>query len=249
MKLSGKKFFFGRGYTSLIVLVLSLFFFVEAIAAANDVFFPIVYHDIKPTPTITPTPTLIPGGVIVLPNSSAFTTSTGTLHVVGEVQNNTVYTLRNVTVTANFYNSSNQWLDTNSELTFMNDLPPGAKTCFNLSLDAPQGWSYYQFDPVTYQTNGEPLPDLTLTNVSGSYNSQFKYYRITGNVRNDENVIVYEIRTVGTVYNISGKVIGCEFDQINSLNPGSTSSFEINFLDRDYIDAASYRVQVDGDIP
>jgi hypothetical protein len=38
-----------------------------------------VYHDIKPTPTVTPTPTLIPGGVVVLQNHSSFTETSGTL--------------------------------------------------------------------------------------------------------------------------------------------------------------------------
>jgi hypothetical protein len=251
MKLFGKNFSPRRGYTSLIVLVLSLFFFVEAIAAAGDIFFPIVYHDIQPTPTITPTPTLIPGGAVILPNHYAFTTSTGTLHVVGEIQNNTTYTLQRLRVTANFYNSSNQWLETESELVFMNDLPPGAKTCFNLSLDVPEGYSYYQFDPVTYQTNGEPLPDLTLLNVSGAYNSQFDYYRISGSVRNDEDVTVYDVRLVGTLYNLTGKVIGCKFTSVAGgyLDTDDTSSFEILYTERDYVDAATYRVQADGDIP
>lgn len=253
MKLQWKNIKLRRGYTSLVILVLSLFFFAEAIAAAGDIFFPIVYHDIKPTPTATSTPTLIPGGVIVLPNHSSFTTTTGILHVVGEVQNNTNYTLRNVRITANFYNNNNQFLDSHSELTFMNDLPPNTKTCFNIGLDEPEGWRYYQFDPVTYQTDGEPLPDLTIYNVTRSYGYQF--YRLAGYVRNDENVIVSEVRTVGTLYDPEtspDSVIGCNFHQlIGSLDPGDDGFFEINFTGRDYNDPTSYiyHIQTDGNIP
>jgi hypothetical protein len=251
MKPAGKKISLRRGYTSLVVLVVSLFIFVEAIAAAGDIFFPIVYHDIEPTPTITPTPTLIPGGAVVLPNHFSFTTSAGVLHVVGEVQNNTSYILQKVLVTANFYNSSNQWLDTHSELIFLNDLPPNTKTCFNLSLDVPEGWSYYQFDPVTYQTNGEPLPDLTLVSVTGAYNSQLDYYRVSGSVRNDEDVTVYDVRLVGTLYNLTGRVLGCKFTSVSGsfLDSGDSKSFEILYTERDYVDVATYRVQADGDIP
>lgn len=251
MKLFGEKFPIRRGYISLFTLLLSLFFFVEAIAAAGDIFLPVVYYDIKPTVTPTSTPTLIPGGVVVINNHTSYTTTPGRLHVVGEVQNNTSYTLQNVKVTAKFYNSSNQLLDTRSAFTFMNDLPAGNKTCFNISLDAPSGWKTYQFEPVTYLTNGEPLPNLTAYNISASYSSQYKYYRIAGSVRNNENVTVYDVRPVGTVYNITNRVIGCEFTLVSgySLNPGASSSFEILFLDRDYIDATTYRLQVDGNIP
>jgi hypothetical protein len=248
MKIFGYKLSQHTGYISLIVLVLSLFFFIEVIAA--DIYLPIVSNEMTPTPTITSTPTLIPGGVVVPPNHSSFTTANNILHVVGEVQNNTIFTLRSVRITANFYNKSNQYLESHSELTFMNDLPPGAKTCFDLALDTPEGWTYYQFDPVTYQTDGEPLPKLTTFNVSSTYNSQTKDYRIAGYVRNDENVRVSEVRTIGTVYNLTGKVIGCNFHQvIGALDPGDDSLFEIYYRERDYIDAASYRVQVDGNLP
>jgi hypothetical protein len=255
MKLSGKNFSFRRGYTSLIVLVLSLFIFVEAVATVADIYYlPVIYNEdtptFTPTATNTPTPTIIPGGVIVLSNHSSFASSNDILHIVGEVQNNTKYTLRNIKITADFYNKSNQFLESHSELTFMNDLPPGGKTCFNIALDEPEGWTYYRFGPVTYLTDGEPLPDLNLLNVSGAYSPQYQYYRIAGRVRNDENVTVYEVRTIGTVYNVTGKVLGCNFHQVlGSLEPDESSLFEIYFLDRDYVDVATYRVQADGDIP
>lgn len=241
-----------RGSIAVTVLILSLFFFVEAIAAAGDIFLPIVYQDIKPTVTPTATATLIPGGVFVETNFvSDFTTSSGILHVVGEVRNTTGYHIKDVKVTANFYNKNNQLLDTRTERIFLNDLPAGEKTCFNLSLDAPPVWSKYQFEPVTYQTNGEPLPDLSLLGVFGSYSSQYKYYRITGSVRNDENVRVNQVKPVGTLYNLTQRVIGCEFTLVSGyyLDPGVSSIFEMFFFDRDYVDAATYRVQVDGDVP
>jgi hypothetical protein len=176
MKVSVKNLLLRRGYLSLVVMILSLFIFVEVISAMADIYYlPVIYNEdtptFTPTATNTPTPTLIPGGVVVLNNHSSFTSANDILHVVGEVQNNTKYTIRNIRVTVNIYNKSNQFLESHSELTFMNDLPPGMKTCFNVTLDEPEGWTYYQFGPVTYLTDGKPLPDLNLLNVSATYSS------------------------------------------------------------------------------
>lgn len=51
------------------------------------------------------------------------------------------------------------------------------------------------------------------------------------------------------MFNSTGKVIGCDFTYVNSthLDPGQTSAFDLTFIGRDYADAATYRVQVDGD--
>jgi hypothetical protein len=237
-----------RGSILLSVLILSLFFFIEAIAAAGDIFLPIVYHDIQ---TATPTPTLIPGGVVVETDYvSDFTTSAGILHVVGEIRNKTSYTLRNMKVTVNFYNANNQLLESRSAFTYMIDLPAGKKTCFNISLDPPTGWSKYQFAPVTYQTDGNLPPNIGVLNLIGSYDPKFGYYQLTGLIRNDEAVQVSQVRTVGTLYNVTNRVIGCKFYQFpDRLDPGASKSFNIEFRERDYIDTATYRLQVDGDIP
>lgn len=242
-----------RGSISLAVLILSLFFFVEVIAAAGDIFLPIVYHEFPPTVTPTSTPTLIPGGVVVLNNHTSYTTTTGRLHVVGEVQNNTVYNLRNVKVTANFYNASNQLLESRSVFTHMIDLPAGNTTCFHISLDKPKDFSAYEFPSITYQTDGEPLPDLTIFNIIRGTHPLFKYYYITASVFNNKDVRVYQVKPVGTLYDNSKskKVIGCEFTLVSGyfLDPGESGSFEMYFFDRDYTDVGDYRLQVDGDIP
>lgn len=240
-----------RGSISLAVLILSLLLFFEALAAAGDIFLPIVYQDIKPTVTPTATPTLIPGGVVVLNNHTAYTTTTGQLHLVGEVKNNTTYTLRNVKVTVNFYNASNQLLKSSYTFTHMIDLPTGNSACFRIVADEPTGWSKYEFEPVTYWTDGDPLPELTTSNVRLTYNSQFKYYSLTGSVRNQEGVHVFGVKPVGTLYDKSTKkVIGCKFYQfLGPLAPGASGLFNIEFRDRIYTGSDDYDLQVDGDIP
>lgn len=189
-----------------------------------------------------------PAGVYVLNNHFAYVDTIGYLHIVGEVKNTTTNHLRFVKVTANIFNSNGQLLDTEFTYTYLDNLPAGDKTCFHIILKEPIGWSYYEFEPPTYLTDGQPLPNLTIFNDSGSYDSTFGWYRIIGQVRNDHGTRVEYVSPVGTLYNASGRVVGCDFTYVNSthLDPGQTSSFKITFSGRDYSDVTSYRLQVDG---
>ena len=204
------------------------------------------------TPTITPTPTatptLPPTGVHVLENHSYYVDSIGYLHIVGEVKNNTADHLCFVKIPVNIFNSSGQLVDTDFTYTYLDNLPAGDKTCFEILLEEPADWSYYEFEPPSYWTDGEPLPNLTVLNDSGSYDPTFGWYEIIGQVRNDHGTRVEYVSPVGTLYNVSGIVIGCDFTYINAthLDPNQTSSFKMTFVGRDYADVASYRLQVEG---
>ena len=203
---------------------------------------------LTPTNTPTPTPTTVPSGVHILSNYSFYVDSIDYLHIVGEVQNNTANHLRFVKITANIFSGGGQLLATDFTYIYLDNLPAGDRTCFHILLEEPAGWSYYEFEAPTYWTDGEPLPNLTVLNDSGSYNSTFGWYEIIGQVRNDHGTRVEYVSSVGTVYNASGVVVGCDFTYVNSthLDPGQTSSFEMTFSGRDYADVTSYRLQVDG---
>lgn len=212
------------------------------------VYFPIINRQISPTATPSPTVTPGPQEVRILPNYYHFVDSIDYLNIVGEVLNDSFNHLRFVRITINIFNSSGQLLDTDFTYIYLDDLPARDKTCFNLSLPEPTGWSYYEFEAPTFWTDGSLLPNLTLSNDSGSYDSTFGWYEIIGQVRNDHGSRVEFVSPVGTVYNSSGKVIGCDFTYANSthLDTGQTSSFKITLSGRDYYDVTSYRLQVDG---
>jgi len=202
-----------------------------------------------PRPTNTPTATPFPSSVYVLPNHSFYETSWGSLHIVGEVMNNTSSHLTLVKISANLFDSGGRLLDTDFTYTYLNNLPAGHKTCFDvLFLDPPSDWSYYEFETPTYWTNGRALPNLTVLNDSGSYDPTYGDYRIIGQVRNDHGSRVEYVSPVGTLYNYLGKVVGCDFTYVNSthLDPGQVSVFRIDYYGRNFSDVVSYRLQVDG---
>ena len=199
-------------------------------------------------PDLEPTPE--PGDVTILSNHTAHVDDIDYLNIVGEVNNNTDNNLRFVEINVNIYDAAGLLLDTDFTFTLLDNLPAGEKTCFHLSVQEPEGWNYYEFEPVSYWTDGKSLPNLSVTNLSSSYDSFFGWYEILGQVTNNLGLKVNWVSPVGTLYNASGQVIGCDFTYVNSndLLPGQTSSFEMLFLGRDYNDVTSYRIQVDGEI-
>lgn len=184
----------------------------------------------------------------MLTNDSHYVDSVAYLHVVGEVQNNTNRNLRFVKVSAAFYDSNGGLVDTEFTYTSLEILPKHDKTCFHLLLPEPANWSYYEFANVEYRDDAESPPDLAISNHSGSYNSTFGWYKIIGKVTNNEADRLEYVSPVGTVYNNTGTVLGCAFTYVTGthLDPGQTSTFEMNFVGRDFKGVKIYRLQADG---
>jgi hypothetical protein len=200
------------------------------------------------TATVTATITPPQGQFIVLSNSSTYTDRAGQLHVVGEVQNNMAQRIGSMQVLVDFYNSNNGLVGRFRDFVYEDSLLPGDKTCFNLKLPPPLGWATYQFRSPIYSGNGFDFPNLTILNDISSYNASSGSYTITGSVRNDQGSNVSSIYVLGTLYDGSNKVIGCNFAQVSSPNlaPNQTGTFELLFNDRRYPSGTTYRIQVDG---
>jgi hypothetical protein len=200
------------------------------------------------TPTIIPTPA--PPGVYILPNHSQYTDSGGTVHVVGEVWNNTESYLRYVRITVSFYDREDHLVGTGDNYIQLKSLPPSYKTCFHVMPYVWAAWTTYRIDSPSYDTDGQPLPNVVVIDDSGTYNSALRQYEISGQVRNDHGTRVRYVRPVGTAYDGVGTVVGCGFTYANTsdLNPGQASAFMIAISGRStYTDVTSYGIQVDGE--
>lgn len=169
---------------------------------------------------------------------------------MGEVQNNTSSYAYLVKVPVNLFNSSGQLVDTDYTYTTL-DLPAGKKSCFRLSIyNPPADWAYFRFESLTYYSSAnEPWPNLTLYNHYGTLLPDGSY-KILGFVRNDESYRLEGVEIEGALYNASGTIIGCglTWPSNDKLDPGQTSSFELNYsyYYRNYSDVTSYRLQADG---
>lgn len=231
-----------RGLIFLLSILLTTTIVSLAVAADGTLYIPIIFKgDVSTPPVEEP-------GVYIPKNSSYYVDSLGYLHVVGEIQNNTEDYLREVYIYVNFYTSQGAWLETAISGTELDNLPPFTGTCFDALLEEPYGWSYYQFQAPEYFTDGSPLPALTVLNDSGSYNPIFDEYVLIGDVRNDQGVRVEYVKPVGTLYNSSNQVVGCDYTYVNIINldPDEINWFVFYFGDRDYSDVNHYRIQVNG---
>jgi hypothetical protein len=219
------------------------------VVSEHQVYLPLII--VPRPPTATPTPTRTPaspgGQVYILPNHSAFISAAGFLIIVGEVRNDSPYFLRNLRIDGEVLDGSGQVVGIDFTYTFLDNVAPGERTCFQLSLNEPAGWSSYRFAEPTYRTDGRAPAGITILSHSGSLMQYIPWYRVSGQLRNDHGSPVQYVEPVGTLYNGAGTVIGCFLTMIGAtLQPGETSSFEITFANRHYEDAASYRLQVDG---
>jgi hypothetical protein len=207
---------------------------------------------VAPTATQTPTATATgaPAGVTILNNHSSYISTIGSLHIVGEVFNNSGGPIRFVRITANLFNASQQFVGTGFTYAHLDHHPNNEKTCFHVLISSPPAnWTSYQFEAPTYQATIDNLPNLAVLSPSGSVTPSTGSYHLIGQVRNDNGTTVNYVQPVGTLYSIAGTVVGCSFAYVNSthLAPGQTSSFDMLFTGRNYSDVANWRVQVDGD--
>lgn len=197
-----------------------------------------------PTRTPTPTATLAPG-VFVL-NNSTTRPSSSYRYVTGEIYNNTPNHLQFVNVRVNFFDGA-QFVATDYSYTPLYNVHPHEKVCFAIFLSNPPNWTSYSFEPVLYSTTGTSRPNLVITSQSGApYSSSF--YRVIGQIRNDESQLIKYVSAVATMYDASGKVVECNDSYVGTtdLNPGQVSSFDILGMPAMPGEVASYVLQTDG---
>jgi uncharacterized repeat protein (TIGR01451 family) len=209
---------------------------VRAINIARYIFLPVV-HMSKP-------------GVHLLSNTYSYV-SHNNQFIIGEISNNTNSTITWVDIVVNFYNDSDVKIGSGHSYLWPLDLPAWERGCFKISSDI-TAWSYYVVSISTYSTVATS-PGLAILNASGTYDPIYGDYEITGQVRNNGSQLSMNVGVSGTLYNLAGVPIGCDYNYVSGkdLNPSQTSSFTINFLGyfRNYFDVTSYKLRVSGEMP
>ena len=200
--------------------------------------------------TYLPSVTKSQPGVRMLPNSYSYV-SHNNQFIIGEISNNTKSTLTWVDIVVNFYDSNGGKIGSSHAYLWPLNLPAWERGCFKISSDI-LSWSYYVLSAPSY-TTVNASPGLAILTTSGIYDPTYGDYDITGQVRNNSTLLSKNVGVSGTLYNISGQPVGCDYNYINGkdLNPGQTSSFTINFLGyfRNYYDVTNYKLRVSGELP
>ncbi len=171
-------------------------------------------------------------------SSSGFTDSIGDYHIVGEVQNTGSNTVDYVQITATYYNTNNQVVDTQFSFASLSYMQPGAKSPFDIiettSTLVPQ-FSTNKLQ-VTSTTNGSITQGLEITSNS-SYTDSIGDVHIVGQIQNTGSATSSATEIFATCYDSSGMVVdtGLTFANPQDISPGGTSPFEIIVTDSSQI--------------
>lgn len=186
--------------------------------------------------------------VAVLSNYFSYQTGSGTVHIVGEVQNHTAAPVNLVKVIVDFYDASHHVVANKYTYLYLGDLPSGDKSCFDLLVWPVPSYTSYGFEPPTYSDTTAQALNLTVVNPTASYDAGTGQYQIIGMVRNDGARRVNYVDVIGTLYTAAGTVVGCKETSVNGINldPGQSSLFTLLFGGRDEADVATWRLQMDG---
>lgn len=186
----------------------------------------------------------------VLENHTSYTPDWGgSLHLVGEVLNESNAVLREIVVQAKLYDRQEKLLQTIQSTTYLEQLPGGQKTCFEITvMPPPANWDSYLLEVASYRVDNSGPPALVVLNPELSFEDGGEVW-IEGRVRNDAGRRVECVRAVGTVYDRAGDVLGCRDTYVDAthLNANQTSAFRLEFYGRDFDAVKEFQVQVHGD--
>jgi hypothetical protein len=261
---------------SFMLVILVLFFLVRVSTAQgllplpiSQAFFPFVARQpvavtLTPTPTPTstatptqtptPTATPVPPSVKILSGHYAYTDHEGSVHILGELENQTGSDVANLSIESSLKSSKNKVLESQTDMVFLSYFPAGKRTCFDIIyVDPPSNWSSYALSSPSYSIATSTQPDLEITSWDGDYDSSSGEYTLSGTVRNDGSSLVYVVKVIGSLYDRNDKILGCTYNYINALPPNlysnSSGSFTIDFYGRDFDNVDDSRLQPDGYVP
>lgn len=196
------------------------------------------------TPTDTPAPTPIPTGVRILSLSLAVD-SIGTRIISGEIYNNTGRNVEFVKLIANLYDRNNAFVGSRFTYAMLDIVRPGGRSPFQVYISDIDFTSYH-FQVESTPTNDEPVDGLVLVSVGDRPATIEHWHYIYGQIQNTSSQPMKFVQAIATIYGADGKVVDAAYTytQLDTLDPGVTSAFEI--LSTNWVGVPRYEVIVQG---
>ena len=191
--------------------------------------------------------------VIIHDNYSSYVSTTGSLHVVGEVENIGDKPLEFVRITATFYDSNKTVIDTAFTYSALDIVTQGVKSPFEIILlDDDQVSKVHNYSLVVsdYDQTSETLNVALMILSNSSYLSASNRLNIVGEVKNNGTIDSTSTKAVVTCYDENGKVVAFGFCYCDPdiLSEGEKAPFHILVYDADQsMKVASYELQAQSD--
>lgn len=211
-----------------IVACALVFIFVYGITQAQSVCVSnCIYLPLSLKPVSTPTP--LPNGVVAT-KSSTFVPYSGasSVYLIGEVTNNTNKIVQFVKINAILRNDAGQIVDGDYSYTTIDTLAPGMISPFLIIFDKPPVWSSYE-TTVTWSTTTRAPIQLATSNIETYWDSSNAYH-VRGVVSNQTGSQRTFVKVFVTMYDVSDKIIGVDYDYIDPLTieAGQSAPFDVS---------------------
>lgn len=170
------------------------------------------------------------------------------VHVVGEVLNNTPSSVTKIMVEA-VLNLKSGGQTTLRGFPLVDSLARGDRACFDLYVLENKAVESYAVKVISYATGGTTPADMAPVVSSAGYNAQDGWYSLEGTLSStSQSVIPGDLRAVVTLYDASGRVLGCEqsYIRFQPEEANGEAAFNVVFMNRDFSQASRYALTIAG---
>ena len=174
---------------------------------------------------------------VYVQNDRMYVGNDGSLHIVGEVQNDLDMTIGQIHLDATIYDAQGQIMHNAQGWSLINTLVPGMRGPFDILMTGPglAGSQSYSID-VEYAVLVPKSQVIDVVSASVDRNSQGNTF-ITGTVVNRGEITANMISVVATIYDRDGKVATVSKTRMEPdyLRAGSQGAFVIPLQEKDQI--------------
>ena len=169
------------------------------------------------------------------------------IHVVGEVLNNTPTSVNKVMIEA-VLNLKSGGQTTLRGSALVGSLAPGNRACFDLYVVEAKEVESYAVQVLSYATGGKVPGGVVPAISNAGYDAQNGWYMVEGTISTIEPAILNDLRAVVTLFDSSGRVLGCEQSYVRTQTEeaNAPATFRILFMNRDFSQVSNYTLAIAG---
>ena len=200
---------------------------------SNKLIFPLIFGLIISGFLILLSPVYALGDIRVVSHSS-FYDSLDALWVVGEVENIGDMATDFTKITATFYDSSNQVIDSDYGYADLDVLLPGRKSPFSILFLESQGSLNVHNYTLSVSWDDQPAGKMEGIEIlsSSDYIDGYDHMHVTGEVKNQGTLNANFTKVFVTFYDSTGTVVGTDYDytEPTHLTPQETATFDVELI-------------------
>lgn len=167
--------------------------------------------------------------ISVLPNHTGWREALGYYRVSGEVENIGDNAVKDVWITATFYDSGGNMIGTAYNHAHLNVLLPGRKSPFEVLLTTAAASQVHHYSLSVVATETDPIPEGLEILSSNHCVDITGSLIVNGSIKNVASDMAHNVKVVASFYNATGYVVATSYSYLSSQDLGSneTATFRI----------------------